>query len=79
LPDEAGPAATQDDKMELVLKNANLVLGDEVVRGDIAMREGVITAIDPASRSRDAILLHFIYSMRLTKPSMPTIVQESPD
>jgi alpha-D-ribose 1-methylphosphonate 5-triphosphate diphosphatase len=41
--------------MELVLKNANLVLGNEVVRGDIAMREGVITAIDPASRSRDAI------------------------
>jgi alpha-D-ribose 1-methylphosphonate 5-triphosphate diphosphatase len=41
--------------MEQVLKNANLVLGNEVVRGDIAMREGVITAIDPASRSRDAI------------------------
>ena len=40
--------------MEVVLRNASIVLGDEVVRGDIALREGVIAAIDPAMRSGDA-------------------------
>lgn len=41
--------------METVLRNANIVLGDELVRGDIALREGVIAAVDPVLRSGDGI------------------------
>lgn len=37
--------------MDLVLRNANLVLGDEVVRGDIAMRHGVIADVHPIALS----------------------------
>ena len=42
--------------MEVVLRNASIVLGDEVVRGDIALREGVIAAIDPVEFKRETAM-----------------------